>query len=202
MRRLFPTAKWATIRALLALVANNRWKIHHMDMKTVFLNGDLKENVYMSQPEGFAMKGQKHKVCKLIKFLYGLKQAPHSWYEKLNEHLLKIYFKHFNSDDATLFIKKVGKIVVYIMVYADDLLITGNNEAYIASIKKELKNGFELTDMGYLHYYLGIEVNQNPKYVFISQKKYIGELNKFGMVDCNPLYSNGAKSEDYINRRE
>jgi hypothetical protein len=67
-------------------------------------------------------------------------------------------------------------------------LIIGNNEAYIASIKKELKKGFEMTYMGHLHYYLGIEVTQNPRYIFISQNKYIGELlNKFGMVDCNPL---------------
>jgi hypothetical protein len=95
-------------------------------------------------------------------------------------------FKHFNLDDATLFVKKVGKIVVYLVVYVDDLFIIGNNENYIASIKKELKKGFEMTDLGHLHYYLGIEVIQNPKYIFISQKKYIGELlNKFGMVECN-----------------
>jgi hypothetical protein len=142
----------------------------------------------MSQPEGFVVKGQEQKVCKLIKSLYGLKQAPRAWYEKLTEHLLKLNFKHFNLDDATLFVKKVGKIVVYLVVYVDDLLITGNNESYIASIKKELKKGFEMTDLGHLHYYLGIEVTQNPKYIFISQKKYIGELlNKFGMVECNPL---------------
>jgi hypothetical protein len=87
-----------------------------------------------------------------------------------------------------LFVKKVGKILVYLVVYVDYLLITGNNEAYIASIKKEFKKGFEMTSMGYLHYNLGIEVTQNPKYVFISQKKYIEELlNKFGMADCNLL---------------
>jgi hypothetical protein len=107
-----------------------------MDVKTTFLKGDLKDNVYMSQPEGFDVKGQEHKVCKLIKSLYGLKQAPCSWYEKLTEHLLKINFKHFNLGDATLFVKKVGKIVVYLVVYVDDLLITWNNEAYIASIRK------------------------------------------------------------------
>jgi hypothetical protein len=82
-----------------------------MDVKTSFLNGDLKENVYMSQPEGFVVKGQEHKVCKLIKSLYGLKQAPHAWYEKLTKHLLKINFKHFNLDDATLFVKKVAKLL-------------------------------------------------------------------------------------------
>ena len=97
-------------------------------------------------------------------------------------------FKHFNLDDATLFVKKVGKNVVYLVVYVDDMLITGNNESYIASIKKELKKGFEMTNLGYLHYYLGIEVTQNPKYIFISQNKYNGELlNKFGMAECKPL---------------
>ena len=71
-----PTAKWATIRTLFALAAQNGWKVHQMDVKTAFLNGDLKENVFMSQPEGFAVKGHEHKVCKLVKSLYGLKQAP------------------------------------------------------------------------------------------------------------------------------
>ena len=75
---------------------------------------------------------------------------------------------------------------MYLVVYVDDLFITGNNENYIAFIKKELKKGFEMTNLGHLHYYLGIEVIQNPKYILISQKKYIGELlNKFGMAECN-----------------
>jgi hypothetical protein len=89
----------------------------------------------MSQLEGLAVKGQEHKVCKLIKSLYGLKQTRHAWYEKLTEHLLKINFKHFNLDDATLFVKKAGKTFVYLVVYADGLLIIGNNEAYIVSLK-------------------------------------------------------------------
>jgi hypothetical protein len=119
------------------------------------------------------VKKQEHKVCKLIKSLYRLKQALQALYEKLTEHLLKFNFKHCNLDDATLFVNKVGKTVVYLVVYVDDLLITGNKESYIASIKKELKKIFEMTYLGHLHYYLGIEVNQNPKYIFISQKKYV-----------------------------
>ena len=80
------------------------------------------------------MKGQEHKICKLIKSLYGLKQAPCSWYEKLTEHLLKLNFKYFNLDDATMFVKKIDKTIVYLVVYVDDLLMTRNNESYIASI--------------------------------------------------------------------
>ena len=109
-----------------------------MDVKTAFLNGDLKEDVYMDQPEGFAIKGQEQKVCRLVKSLFGLKQAPRAWYEKLIERLLKLNDKHFNLDDPTLFVKKVGRSVVYLVVYVDDLLITGNNDDYIASIKIEL----------------------------------------------------------------
>eukprot|EP00253_Pinus_taeda_P024277 PITA_24277 len=134
----------------------------------------------MSQREGFVVKGHEHKVCKLVESLYGLKQAPRAWYEKLIEHLLKLNFKHYDLDDATLFVKKVGKTVVYLVVYVDNLLMTRNNESYIASINKELRKGFEMTDLGYVHYYLGIEVTQHPKSIFISQKKYIGDFfNRF-----------------------
>jgi len=176
-----PTAKWATIRTLFALTAQNNWKVHQMDVKTTLLNAYLKENVFMSHPKGFVVKGHEHKVCKLMKSLYGLKQAPRAWYEKLSKHLLKLNIKHYDLDDATLFIKKIGKTVVYLVVYVDDLLMTGNNESYITSIKKELRKGFEMTDLGYVHYYLGIEVTQHPKSIFLSQKKYIGDLlNRFG----------------------
>ena len=113
-----PTTKFATIQIVFSLAAQKGWKFHQMDVKTAFLNGDLKEKVFISQTEGFAVKGQEHKICKLIKPLYGLKQAPRAWYEKLTEHLLKLNFKYFNLDDATLFVNKVGKIFVYLVVYA------------------------------------------------------------------------------------
>ena len=91
----------------------------------------------MVHPEGFSIKGQEHKVCKLVKSLYGLNKAPRAWYVKLIEHLLKLNYKHFNLDDATLFVNKVGRPVVYLFVYVDDLLIsTRNNDDYIASIKE------------------------------------------------------------------
>ena len=154
-----------------SLATQKGWKTHHMDVKTTFLNGDLKEYVYMDQPEGFAIKSQEQKVCKLVKSLYGLKQAPQAWYEKSIEHLLK--YKYFNLDGATLFVKKVGRSVVYLVVYVDDLLITGNNDDYIASIKRELKKVFDVTDLGLLHYYLEIEVDQKPKHIFISQKNML-----------------------------
>ena len=100
--------------------------------------------------------------------MYGLKQAPQAWYEKLIEHLLKLNFKHYNLDDATLFVKKVGRAIVFFVLYVDDLLMTRKNEDCIASIKKYLKKCFEMTYLGHLDYFLGIEVTQHPKCIFIS----------------------------------
>lgn len=102
-----------------------------MGVKTTFLNGDLKKNVYMSQTKGFVVKDQKYKVCKFIKSLHGLKQAPLEWYEKLTKHISNMIFKHFKLDDATSFVKNVRKFVVYLVVYVDNLLIIANNEEYI-----------------------------------------------------------------------
>eukprot|EP00253_Pinus_taeda_P029940 PITA_29940 len=142
----------------------------------------------MSSLGGLVVKDYEHEAIQTCDALYGLKQAPRAWYEKLTEHLLKINSNHFDLDDATLFVKKVGKTVVYLVVYVDDLLITGNNESYIASIKKELGKSFEMTDLVYVHYYLGIEVTQHPKSIFLSQNKYSGDLlNRLGMTECNPL---------------
>eukprot|EP00253_Pinus_taeda_P028082 PITA_28082 len=153
----------------------------------------------MSQPKGFVVKGHEHKVCKLLKSLYGIKQAPRAWYEKLTEHLLKLNFKHYDLDDAPLFFKKVSKIVVYLVVYVDDILMRENNESYIASIKKELRKGFEMTDLGYAHYYLGIEVTQHLKSIFVSQKKYIGDLlNRFMQKPCEGHWSTAKRVVKYF----
>ena len=115
------TEKWTTIHALLSLAAQNGWKIYQINVKTTFFNGDLKETVYMTQPEGYVSNGKEHQVCKLIKSLYGLKQAPRAWYEKLIEHLLTLDFKHFKYDEATLFVIRIDNIIIYPIVYVDDL---------------------------------------------------------------------------------
>eukprot|EP00253_Pinus_taeda_P034893 PITA_34893 len=157
-----PTTKWATIWILFALAAQNGWKVHQKDVKTAFLNGDMKENVFMSQPKGFVVKGQEHKVfVQACQILVGLKQAPQACWQN-----------NFISCDVC-------------QLSSDG---TGNNENYIASIKKELRKGFEMTDLGYVHYSLSIEITQHLKFIFLSQKKYIRVLLKwFGMAECNLL---------------
>ena len=97
-----------------------------------------------------------------------LETSATTWSEKLIEHLLKLNYKHFDLDDATLFVKKVGQSVVYV----DDLMITRNNDEYISSIKNELKKVFDMKYLGLLHYYLGVEVDKKPQHIFISHKKY------------------------------
>ena len=158
-----------------------------MDVKSAFLNGDLQEDVYMTQPPGFEVKGQEHKVCKLIKALYGLKQAPRAWYAKMDEYLRKVGFHRSESDD-TLYVRQQGKYLVILIMYVDDLIITGNNDDHIEQVKKELHAGFKMIDLGLLHYYIGVEVFQRPHQIFISQSKYAAKiLQRFGMQDCKPV---------------
>eukprot|EP00253_Pinus_taeda_P015220 PITA_15220 len=154
------------------------------------------------------MKGHEHKVCKLLKSLYGLKQAPRAWYEKIVEHLLKLNFKHYDINDATLFVKKVGKIVVYLVAYVYDLLMIGNNESYIASIKNELRKGFEITDLGNVHYYLDCNplttpMEQNLKPTPIEGKEFedatkyrqlVGSLNYLTTTKPDILFAVGILS--------
>eukprot|EP00253_Pinus_taeda_P031750 PITA_31750 len=126
-----PTAKWNTIRLTLASAAQKGWKVHQMDVKSAFLNRDLQEEVYMTQPQGFEVEGQEHKVCKLIKALYRLKQAPRAWYAKMDEYLKKVGFQRSESDD-TLYVRQQGKYLVILVMYVDDFIITGNHDDHIA----------------------------------------------------------------------
>jgi hypothetical protein len=187
MRKHFaPTAKLITIRMLLALATQFGWKVHQMDIKSAFLNGDLQEEVYMEQPEGFAVEGKEKLVCKLVKALYGLKQAPRAWYEKINKYLKSRSFKR-SDYDPNLYIKEKGEEIIIMVVYVDDLIITGSSDDLIQEEKDSLCKSFDMTDLGLLHYCLGIEVWQQPNRIFISQTKYASKLlEKFRMEDCNP----------------
>ena len=153
-----PVAKLNTIRILVALATAHNWKIHQLDVKFAFLNGELKEEVYLVQPEGFVQKGQEHLVCKLKKAIYGLKHAPRSWYIKIDT-----FFNHEgfakSKSDPNLYVKKDKEgNVCLISLYVDDLIITGNACKLIAEIKNQLSQEFEMKDLGELHYCLGLEV--------------------------------------------
>eukprot|EP00253_Pinus_taeda_P034657 PITA_34657 len=127
-----------------------------MDVKSAFLNGDLQEEVYMTQPPGFKVVGQEQKVYRLVKALYGLKQAPQAWYMKIDKYLTHHGFQQSPSD-ANLYIKHTGDDILFVVVYVDDLIITGSSTHLIHGIKQDLRNTFDMTDLGLLHYCLGLK---------------------------------------------
>eukprot|EP00253_Pinus_taeda_P032435 PITA_32435 len=134
----------STIWLVLALAAQFKWKVHQMEVKSAFLNGDLQEEVYMTQPPGFKIAGQEQKVCRLAKALYGLKQAPRAWYMKIDQYLTDHGFQRSRSD-ANLYIKHTGDDILFVVVYVDDLIITGSSAHLIHGIKQDLCSTFDMT---------------------------------------------------------
>jgi hypothetical protein len=181
-----PVARLESVRLLLALAASEGWAVHHMDVKSAFLNGELLEDVYVQQPPGFVVKGQETKVLHLIKALYGLRQAPRAWYSKLDESLIKLGFRRSTSEHA-VYLRGVGARRLIVGVYVDDLVITGGDPRDISTFKEEMKATFKMSDLGLLHYYLGLEVKQSGSGITICQSAYAAKiLEGAGLTGCNP----------------
>ncbi|KOM27543.1 hypothetical protein LR48_Vigan437s000300 [Vigna angularis] len=180
-----PVARLETIRLIISLAAQNNWKIHQMDVKSAFLNGVLEEEVYIEQPQGYEVKGEEDKVLKLKKALYGLKQAPRAWNVQIDKYFKAANFIKCPYEHA-LYIKAQGKDILIVCLYVDDLIFTGNNPSMFEEFKKDMTMEFEMTDMGLMAYYLGIEVKQGNKGIFITQESYAKDvLKKFKMDDAN-----------------
>ncbi|GAA0156010.1 transmembrane signal receptor [Lithospermum erythrorhizon] len=181
-----PVARLDTIRMIIAIAAQRRWKLHQLDVKSAFLQGELEEEVFVAQPEGYEVRGREHQVFKLHKALYGLKQAPRAWYSKMESHFINEGFKK-SSSQQTLFTKRKGEgNIILVSVYVDDLIYIGNDEELIAEFKTSMLKKFDMIDLGSLSYFLGIKVIQSEKWIFIYQKKYAEEvLKRFGMMECN-----------------
>jgi hypothetical protein len=130
-----PVAKMTTIRAIIAMVATKGWSLHQMDVKNVFLHGDLQEEVYMEQSPGYVDQTHPNLVCRLKKALYGLKQAPRAWSDKIGPYLVTSGFQTSNAN-FSLYVKKTNHGIVVIIIYVDDLIITGDNNANISNLKK------------------------------------------------------------------
>jgi transposase InsO family protein len=151
-------ARHDTIRLVIALAAQNSWPFFQLDVKSTFLHGDLKEEAFIDQPPGYVKFGNEHKVYKLKKALYGLKQAPRAWYNRIETYFLKEGFQKCPYEH-TLFIKiEDGGKMLSVSLYVDDLIYTGNNTVMFESFKKSMMAEFEMTDLGMMHYFLGIEV--------------------------------------------
>ena len=184
-----PVAKFNTIRCILALGAALDLEIHQMDVKTAFLNGDLEEDIYMSQPQGFEEKGMEHLVCKLKKSLYGLKQSPRAWYQRIDSFFIKEGFTRCEADHS-LYIMQTGEFLLMVLVYVDDLIILASLHAKLEWLKAKLKGEFQMSDLGELKYCLGVafERNRKARTITMCQRKYIKEvLKRFNMEDCKPI---------------
>ncbi|KAJ0493560.1 putative RNA-directed DNA polymerase [Helianthus annuus] len=182
-----PVIKPATIRTILSLAVTNQWPLRQLDIQTAFLHGDLEETVYMRQPPGFVDPTKPDHVCLLNKSLYGLKQAPRAWFNKLSSALHQLGF-YGSKTDPSLFILNSPGSLVYLLVYVDDIIITGNNPATITQLISRLDSLFALKDLGQLHYFLGIEVVHKNLDLILSQRKYIGDiLHRAGLADCKPI---------------
>jgi len=170
-----------TVKAVLSIAAQNKWKVYQMDVKSTFLNVVLMEEVYVEQPLGYEKKGQEHKVCRLKKALYGLKQAPRAWYSRIDSYLLENGFEKCDGE-PTIYIKEKESKILIVVLYVDDVIFIGNDDYLIENFKSVMKEEFEMIDMGLLRYYLKIEVYQNKNGIFISQEKYVNEvLSRFNM---------------------
>lgn len=181
-----PVAKMVTIRLVITLVVNSGWSLFQLDINNAFLYGNLDVDVYMSQPQGYHTVGDV-RVCKLLKSLYGLKQAPRKWNERLCASLFEFGFKQ-SLNDYSLFVYTKCNFVVVLLVYVDDIILTGNSVSEITKVKDFLKTHFLIKDLGKLKYFLGIEVIDVEHGVCLTQRKYCLELlHEFGMLACKPV---------------
>jgi hypothetical protein len=182
-----PVARMEAIRFLLAYACSKNVKVYQMDIKSAFLNGELEEEVYIEQPKGFQLSENTDYVCKLKKVLYGLKQAPRAWYSRLDKYLQQARFRK-GSAENNLYIKVSQGNTLLIEVYVDDIIFGSDDDRLSHKFTKDMQNEFEMSLLGELSFFLGLQIRQRNQGIFISQTKYIREmLKRFGMEDCKPV---------------
>jgi Reverse transcriptase (RNA-dependent DNA polymerase) len=180
-----PVAKLNIVRVLLSLAANFDWPLHQFDVKNVFLHGELKEEIYMDIPPGFQCS-EIGKVCKLERSLYGLKQSPRAWFGRFCGAMKEYGYTQSNANH-TLFYKQDGGKIAILIIYVDDMIITGDNHKEIMMLETKLSKEFEMKNLGGLKYFLGIEVARNRNSIVLSQRKYVLDLlAETGMLECKP----------------
>nr|GEZ50198.1 retrovirus-related Pol polyprotein from transposon TNT 1-94 [Tanacetum cinerariifolium] len=174
-------------RIFIANAASKNMTIYQMDVKTAFLNDELKEEVYVSQPEGFVDPDHPTHVYRLKKALYGLKQAPRVWYNTLTRFLLDNKFSK-GAVDPTLFTRKIGKHILLVQIYVDDIIFASTDPKAFDMFSNEMSLKFQMSMMGYMLFFLGLQVSQSPGGIFINQSKFALEiLKKFGMDSCDSV---------------
>ena len=181
-------AKMAFVRLLLSMAAMSSWPLFQLDIKNAFLHGDLAEEVYMKQPPGFVAQGESGLVCRLRRSLYGLKQSPRAWFDRFSSVVQKFGMLRSTADHSVFYHHNSSGQCIYLVVYVDDIVITGSDQDGIKKLKQHLFTHFQTKDLGKLKYFLGIEIAQSSSGVVLSQRKYaLDILEETGMLDCKPV---------------
>ncbi|GKA43274.1 retrovirus-related pol polyprotein from transposon TNT 1-94 [Tanacetum coccineum] len=182
-----PVARLESIRILLAYACALDFKLYQMDVKSAFLNGVINEEVYVAQPPGFIDFAKPNYVYKLKKALYGLKQAPKAWYDRLKAFLIKHNYS-MGMVDNTLFTKKKDSNIIIVQIYVDDIIFGSTCQEMCDDFAKIMHDEFEMSMMGELNFFLGLQIKQLNDGIFFNQSKYIKEmLKKFRLEDSKPM---------------
>ncbi|GJR16797.1 retrovirus-related pol polyprotein from transposon TNT 1-94 [Tanacetum coccineum] len=180
-------ARIEAIRIFVANAANKNMTIFQKDVKTAFLNGELKEEVYVSQPEGFVDQDNPSHVYKLKKALYGLKQAPRAWYDMLSCVLVSQHFSK-GAVDPTLFTRKAGNDLLLVQIYVDDMIFASTNTAMCNEFANLMTTKFKMSMMGQMSFFLGLQFSQSPRGIFLNQSKYASEIiKKYGLLTSDSV---------------
>ncbi|CAJ2678716.1 unnamed protein product [Trifolium pratense] len=179
-----PVVKHCSIRVLMTIVNMYDLELEQMDVKTAFLHGELEETIYMQQPEGFVKDNSK--VCLLKKSLYGLKQSPRQWYRRFDDFLLKTGFVRSNYDSCVYMMKRNEKVILYLLLYVDDILMASSDKQEIQQLKEKLNGEFEMKDLGNAKRILGMDIlrDRSKGELFLSQHDYLKKVvERFRMTD-------------------
>ncbi|PKU76821.1 Retrovirus-related Pol polyprotein from transposon TNT 1-94 [Dendrobium catenatum] len=181
-----PVAKMPTVRILILIALHHNWTIHQLDVSNAFLHGTLSDTVYMHQPPGFQDSIHPNYVCRLKKALYGLKQSPREWYATLSNHLVAYGFQ-ISSSDHSLLTYKNGDTRLYILIYVDDILLTGNSPTETTKLLSNLHNHFQMRNLGPLSQFLGLQTQPTSTGVILHQQAYAKKiLDRAGMAQSKP----------------
>nr|GEY93705.1 putative ribonuclease H-like domain-containing protein [Tanacetum cinerariifolium] len=202
-----PVARIEAIRLFLAFSSYMGFMVYQMDVKSAFLYGEIKEEVYVTQLKAFKDPHNPRHVYRVVKALYGLHQAPRAWYARLSTFLLKHHYRR-GTIEKTLFLKKDSRHIILVQVYVDDIIFGSTNKAWCDEFEVLMKREFEMSDMGELTFFLGLQVKQLPDVITISQDKYVKDmLKKFDMESVSttitpyelPKYKSKDEPDDAVN---
>ncbi|KAI0500262.1 hypothetical protein KFK09_018472 [Dendrobium nobile] len=182
-----PVAKLPTIRVLLVVAIHHNWPVQQLDVANAFLHDKLTETVYMRQPKGFEDSTNPDHVCLLHKAIYGLRQATRQWYNTFTSTLVSMGFVHSSADPSFLILHQQN-IHIYLLIYVDDILITGNDNKAIHNTLTILGNKFAMKNLGEAHNFLGIKIDRYAQHFFLSQQNYaLSIIKSANLSKCNKL---------------